>query len=411
MQYVYIQNSVFNEILYHSRENPNIEIAGFLIGEIRNGYVVINSSIRAKPSEAGHARVVVDRDFIARVADDIVKGRIRGRIVGWYHSHPGLGVFMSVDDLKTHQTLQQFDPNIVSMIVDSKTLQVGCYKYNPQTGKVELATLQTYSGAIPPTPPSIQIVAPTPIVPVKPKPKIFKYISVALIITIIVTTIAIYFTIMPTLIPSRIPTTPIVNVPREKIDDGEKLDITINFMGWPKENISTMMLVILCPNGTTCKILRENFPPDNITISNILFSGVGNYTCFATVKYRGMNITSNIETISVKYNKNLVNDVYLLVVDSNATINSTKYKYNNEINYTVILQPQTYKVEFTIILKYNNNLVPLSSRLREYYAVMQGQGQVKEVDEHFKVTIENITTNIKIKVFEKTTINITFKRQ
>jgi hypothetical protein len=212
---------------------------------------------------------------------------------------------------------------------------------------------------------------------------------------------------MPTLIPPRTPATLIVNVPREEINDEEKLDITINFMGWPKENISSMMLVILCPNGTTRTIPREIFPPDNTTISNILFSGVGNYTCFATVKYGDMNITSNIETISVKYNKSLVDGVYLLAVDSNTTINSTKY--NNEINYTVIFQPQTDKIEFTIILKYKNNLVPLSSRLREYYDVMQGQ--VEEVGEHFKVKIENSITNVKIKVFKKMIINITFKRQ
>jgi hypothetical protein len=207
---------------------------------------------------------------------------------------------------------------------------------------------------------------------------------------------------MPMLIPPKTPTTPIVNVnvPGE-IYDGGKLNIAINFTGWPKENIN-MMLVIFCPNGTIREIPRENFLPSNITINNILLSGVGNYMCYAIAKCRDINIISNTKTVSVKYNKSLINDVYLIMMDENIVTDRTKH--NNKINYTVVLQPQTHEVNFAIIVKYGDNFVPL----REYYNVTQGREQIKEVDGYFKVTINKKLPIIEIKVFEMI-VNITFK--
>jgi proteasome lid subunit RPN8/RPN11 len=142
---MYIYDDVVNAIFQHARKNLNVEVAGLLIGEKENEVIVVKDIVRWEGVSGKADRVIIDSSFLARVADDIVKGRIRGRIVGWYHSHPGLGVFMSIDDLKTHQTLQQFDPNIISIVVDPILNQIGYFKQNPLTRNVELFKPQIIS--------------------------------------------------------------------------------------------------------------------------------------------------------------------------------------------------------------------------------------------------------------------------
>ena len=142
---MYIYDDVIDAIFQHARRNLNVEVAGLLIGERKDEVIIVKDIVGWEGISGKADRVIIDSSFLARVADDIVKGRIRGRIVGWYHSHPGLGVFMSVDDLKTHQTLQQFDPNIVSIVVDPILNQIGYFKQNPLTRNVELFRPQIIS--------------------------------------------------------------------------------------------------------------------------------------------------------------------------------------------------------------------------------------------------------------------------
>ena len=40
-------------------------------------------------------------------------------VVGWYHSHPGMGPFLSTVDQNTHQSFQQLHPRAVALVVDS----------------------------------------------------------------------------------------------------------------------------------------------------------------------------------------------------------------------------------------------------------------------------------------------------
>jgi len=75
---------------------------------------------------------------IARVASDIVEGKIAGRIVGWYHSHPGHGLFLSQTDLDTHMQFYQFSPFALSLVVDPKSQEFGIWIYENGVGVVQL---------------------------------------------------------------------------------------------------------------------------------------------------------------------------------------------------------------------------------------------------------------------------------
>jgi proteasome lid subunit RPN8/RPN11 len=75
---------------------------------------------------------------LAEIANDIVEGRITGRIVGWYHSHPTQGLFLSQTDMETHMQFYQFSPYAVSLVADPKTSEFGIWIYESGIGIQQL---------------------------------------------------------------------------------------------------------------------------------------------------------------------------------------------------------------------------------------------------------------------------------
>jgi len=83
---------------------------------------------------------VLPPEKLARVADDIVRGKIDGRIVGWYHSHPGYDIFMSETDLATHGKLLQFSPFVIALVVDPEINEFGIWALEPDVGVIQVST-------------------------------------------------------------------------------------------------------------------------------------------------------------------------------------------------------------------------------------------------------------------------------
>ena len=132
MSYVSIWRPVNDRIVQASRESEN-EVIGLLLGRLENDTIVIENSVTGEFT-AGPNRVTLPSITIAKIADDIVRGRVKGKIVGWYHSHTETGLFFSDIDIQTQKTLQQFSPFITAMVVDSQTGDVAFYRIDPQTG-------------------------------------------------------------------------------------------------------------------------------------------------------------------------------------------------------------------------------------------------------------------------------------
>ncbi|MGQ9640114.1 MAG: hypothetical protein ACUVUB_06685 [Candidatus Bathyarchaeia archaeon] len=128
---VLITNNVLRKI--RAQMDVPYEQIGLLIGGFSNGQLIINDAISGTYG-ASRSISVFSPEVLAEVADDIINGRIAGRIVGWYHSHLGTGIFMSPIDVETHMRLQQFSNEIVAMIVDTSINQFGIFAYDPQLG-------------------------------------------------------------------------------------------------------------------------------------------------------------------------------------------------------------------------------------------------------------------------------------
>jgi proteasome lid subunit RPN8/RPN11 len=115
------------------------ERIGLLIGSFLNDGLWVNDIVIGGDSDS-ETSCVLPADKLARVADDIVRGKIDGRIVGWYHSHPGYGIFMSETDMTTHGKLLQFSPFVIALVVDPAINQFGVWALEPDVGVVQVSS-------------------------------------------------------------------------------------------------------------------------------------------------------------------------------------------------------------------------------------------------------------------------------
>jgi proteasome lid subunit RPN8/RPN11 len=133
LSYVSISKPVKDRIVQAARETPT-EIIGFLLGRLQDDTIIIEDSTTHEFSSEPH-RVMLPPTSIAVIADKLVSGRLKGKIVGWYHSHTEGGLFYSETDIATQKRLQQFSTLITGLVVDSSTGEVGFFRVIPGTNQ------------------------------------------------------------------------------------------------------------------------------------------------------------------------------------------------------------------------------------------------------------------------------------
>jgi proteasome lid subunit RPN8/RPN11 len=121
-----IDNEVTRCIRQHARSHMTTEVCGVLIGDRRNGVIEVRASIEASNAAQGGTHVTFTQDAwetIYRVKDESYPDQ---RIIGWYHSHPGFGVFLSEHDMFIQRNFFS-SPNQVAWVYDPHTDEEGCF--------------------------------------------------------------------------------------------------------------------------------------------------------------------------------------------------------------------------------------------------------------------------------------------
>lgn len=123
---IVIDSEVTRCIRQHARGHMKTEVCGVLIGEKAGDAVQIYASIEASQASQGGTHVTFTQEAweeIYRVKDVRYPDE---RIVGWYHSHPGFGVFLSEHDLFIQQNFFNA-PDQVAWVYDPHTDEEGCF--------------------------------------------------------------------------------------------------------------------------------------------------------------------------------------------------------------------------------------------------------------------------------------------
>jgi len=109
---------VLSRILAHAARVGRTEIGGFLIGRVDNQRLDITGA--TFPRQHGTAtHVSITDEDMAVLAEELDRRGTGEVIVGWWHTHPGLGAgFMSGTDIATQERYQSLFPEAVALIVD-----------------------------------------------------------------------------------------------------------------------------------------------------------------------------------------------------------------------------------------------------------------------------------------------------
>lgn len=92
---------------------------GLMLGEFVDEYTVKVVDVFAMPqSGTGVSVEAVDPVFQTKMMDMLKQTGRPEMVVGWYHSHPGFGCWLSGVDITTQQNFEQLNNRAVAVVVD-----------------------------------------------------------------------------------------------------------------------------------------------------------------------------------------------------------------------------------------------------------------------------------------------------
>jgi len=126
------------KMVMHARSGGTLEVMGLMMGKVEGETMIVMDSF-ALPVEGTETRVNAQTEGYEYMVEYLSLIREVGRqenALGWYHSHPGYGCWLSGIDVSTQMLNQQFQEPWLAIVIDPvRTIS---------SGKVELGAFRTY---------------------------------------------------------------------------------------------------------------------------------------------------------------------------------------------------------------------------------------------------------------------------
>jgi proteasome lid subunit RPN8/RPN11 len=104
---VIIRRSVLNEIHEHGQSDTDVEVCGVLVGDgyrdERGPFLYVEIIVQGEHSDSKAAQVTFTAETWNHIQTTLDQDYPEKRIVGWYHTHPGFGIFLSEMDMFIHE--------------------------------------------------------------------------------------------------------------------------------------------------------------------------------------------------------------------------------------------------------------------------------------------------------------------
>ncbi|KAF7555644.1 hypothetical protein G7046_g6507 [Stylonectria norvegica] len=122
----------------HARSGGDLEVMGLMQGYIDGDTFIVTDAFRL-PVEGTETRVNAQGEANEYLVEYLDLCRAQGRqenVVGWYHSHPGYGCWLSGIDVETEALQQQYQDPFLAVVIDpDRTINAG---------KVEIGAFRTF---------------------------------------------------------------------------------------------------------------------------------------------------------------------------------------------------------------------------------------------------------------------------
>ncbi|KAH6915027.1 multidrug resistance protein [Coprinopsis sp. MPI-PUGE-AT-0042] len=116
---IHISSLALLKMLKHGRAGVPMEVMGLMLGEFVDEYTVQVVDVFAMPQSGTTVTVEsVDHVFQTKMLEMLKQTGRPEEVVGWYHSHPGFGCWLSSVDINTQQSFESLDPRAVAVVID-----------------------------------------------------------------------------------------------------------------------------------------------------------------------------------------------------------------------------------------------------------------------------------------------------
>src|SRR5580698_3073173 len=132
-----VDSEVVRLIRQHARSSGKTEVCGVLIGQDRDQRIEVAACIEGQNADEAGAHVTFTQDTWEHIYAVKDKKYPSERIVGWYHSHPGFGIFLSDHDTFIHRNFFS-SPGQVAWVFDPHSDEEGCFGW--VGGRIERLT-------------------------------------------------------------------------------------------------------------------------------------------------------------------------------------------------------------------------------------------------------------------------------
>lgn len=356
MSYVSIWKPVNDRIVAAALDSEN-EIIGLLLGRLESDTIIIEDSITGEYSAEAN-RVILPAQTLARIADDLVNGRVKGNVVGWYHSHTENGLFFSATDSQTQKKLQQFSLLIVGMVVDTTKGTVGYYRVDPQTGKPiripdeRLRIYEEPSAAIPSEVLARPPVRPTPVIETRRAPIQLKLPTRTLILVVIIVALVASAALIGALLYrgiSAVPPLSISHTPILTATIGTPIEVKTNVTG---SGQIVKLLYTVAKSDSLIAVGMSSRTPDQYTYTIPGDQVTGNIIYYIeAIDASGNKVRSNRYQIQIADFKLIAANTALTVYRTKSVTSELSLLPMNEFNESVTLaavgQPSGLSVHFS----------------------------------------------------------------
>ncbi|KAF7355453.1 MPN domain-containing protein [Mycena sanguinolenta] len=116
---VHISSLALLKMLKHGRAGVPMEVMGLLLGEFVDEYTIQIVDVFAMPQSGTTVSVEsVDHVFQTKMLEMLKQTGRPEMVVGWYHSHPGFGCWLSSTDINTQQSFESLNSRAVGVVID-----------------------------------------------------------------------------------------------------------------------------------------------------------------------------------------------------------------------------------------------------------------------------------------------------
>lgn len=106
-----------------------MEICGVLIGRKENGRTIVTGAVAGEGAAHGGSHVTFTQQAWVAIHEEKNRLYPGQSIVGWYHSHPGFGVFLSDHDFFIHQNFFS-EAGSLAWVYDPQSDEEGCFGWD-----------------------------------------------------------------------------------------------------------------------------------------------------------------------------------------------------------------------------------------------------------------------------------------